>query len=74
MARTQPVVWSGSPPVCDFCEQQPQTEFVDGKTTQGPWALMCEDCFGKYGVGLGLGRGQKYQRPTPQARFVKVAG
>lgn len=31
----------------------------DGKTKMGPWANMCEDCFETYGVGLGLGRGQK---------------
>lgn len=43
-------------PKCDFCGK---TAGYDGKTTHGPWANMCEDCFGQHGVGLGLGRGQK---------------
>lgn len=30
----------------------------DGKTLMGPWAYMCQSCFGRYGVGLGLGKGQ----------------
>lgn len=35
------------------------TAHYDGKTTSGPWANMCVDCFTAYGVGLGLGRGQR---------------
>jgi hypothetical protein len=31
----------------------------DGATRQGPWAYMCDGCFMTYGVGLGLGRGQR---------------
>ncbi len=31
----------------------------DGKTFIGSWAYMCEGHFQLYGVGLGLGRGQK---------------
>lgn len=38
--------------------------FVDGKTQMGPWALMCPRCFKLYGVGLGTGRGQKYDSKT----------
>ena len=33
--------------------------FYDGKTVMGPWAYMCETCFATYGVGLGMGRGQR---------------
>ena len=46
--------------VCDFCYQErKRTEAViDGKTKLGPWANMCEAHFKKYGVGLGLGKGQ----------------
>lgn len=46
---------------CDFCDQQghevPAT--VDGKTTLGPWAAMCPKHFAKYGIGLGVGKGQE---------------
>jgi len=31
----------------------------DGATAMGPWAYMCEPCFDNYGVGLGLGKGQR---------------
>jgi len=43
-------------PKCDFCNAE--AEF-DGRTVLGPWAYMCDLHFGQYGVGLGLGRGQK---------------
>lgn len=43
-------------PKCDFCGETAQ---YDGKTRLGPWADMCSRCFKTYGVGLGLGRGQK---------------
>jgi hypothetical protein len=45
-------------PVCDIC--QTSTAVYDAKTTQGPWAYMCEPCWNAYGVGrLGTGYGQK---------------
>jgi hypothetical protein len=31
----------------------------DAKTKQGPWAYMCTECFKIWGIGLGLGMGQK---------------
>lgn len=43
-------------PDCDFCGD---TAHYDGKTKLGPWGHMCESCFHKHGVGLGLGRGQE---------------
>ena len=41
---------------CDFCSKE---AFVDGKTEMGSWAFMCERHFREFGVGLGLGKGQK---------------
>lgn len=41
---------------CDFCGGIAE---YDGKTSMGPWANMCQRDFDTYGVGLGLGRGQK---------------
>jgi hypothetical protein len=43
-------------PKCDFCIKDAK---YDGKTQMGPWAHMCAGCFRAYGVGLGLGKGQK---------------
>ena len=50
-------------PPCDFCKQNSliayQAAHYDGKTKMGPWAYMCKEHFKQYGIGLGLGRGQK---------------
>ena len=32
---------------------------IDGRTTMGPWAFMCIDDYDRYGVGLGMGKGQR---------------
>jgi len=49
-------------PPCDICEIEgaaPQLARYDGRTRSGRWAYMCEHHFRSYGIGLGLGRGQK---------------
>ena len=46
----------GAMPTCDFCSK---TAGYDGKTKMGAWAYMCERCFQRHGVGLGVGRGQR---------------
>jgi len=43
-------------PNCDFCGK---TASYDGQTIFGAWAYMCKECFNRYGVGLGVGYGQK---------------
>lgn len=47
---------------CDFCHRDCGKTLYDGMTGMGPWAVMCEPCFHEYGVGLGLGKGQKYKK------------
>ena len=65
--------WVGDAPTsCDACGGPIIDEFVDGKTRLGPWAIMCPDCTGPHGVGLGLGQGRCYQRRG--GRWVKIAG
>lgn len=63
MAREGTVAEVATIPVCDFCKQaNPEATTpadFDGKTKQGPWANMCSTHYGIYGVGLGLGRGQR---------------
>jgi len=57
--------WMGSTPVaCDFCGGPLGTEFIDGATIMGPWAIMCPMCHRDKGTGLGVGRGQKYNTAT----------
>ncbi len=46
----------GTLPKCDFCAEKAQ---YDGKTNLGPWGYMCQAHFKQFGVGLGLGKGQK---------------
>jgi hypothetical protein len=41
---------------CDYCGAP---ALYDGKTKPGFWAAMCQKCFEKHGIGLGLGKGQK---------------
>jgi hypothetical protein len=55
--------WQGDKITCDFC-QEVHEWFVDGKTIGGPWAIMCPHHFEFMGVGLGTGRGQKYDAAT----------
>ena len=67
--RTKKTVkkWISDYETCDVCTKKikdVEPWFVDGKTKEGPWALMCPACFGKHGVGLGLGKGQKYNGKT----------
>jgi len=58
--------WLSDRSKCDLCNADISVGkvkyFVDGKvnTCGGAWALMCPSCHDLYGVGLGLGIGQKY--------------
>lgn len=61
------VKWIGTKPThCDVCHRELRKEFIDGKTTMGPWAIMCSRCHKSHGVGLGTGRGQKYSLETQE--------
>jgi hypothetical protein len=66
-------LWSGSPQSCDICKSDSVKEvFIDGATYQGPWAILCLKCFAMHGVGLGTGKGQKYE--LSNGEYVKIAG
>lgn len=43
-------------PECDICGHPAE---YDAKTKQGPWGYLCATDFAIYGIGLGLGVGQK---------------
>ena len=62
--------WTGTPPHrCELCNRQftPTDRFFwDFKTRMGPWALGCEACFKKHGIGEGTGMGQKYDLKTKE--------
>ncbi len=50
---------------CDICSREGMRlvpAVYDAKTKYAYWAYMCELCFQKYGIGLGLGKGQKLKK------------
>lgn len=49
------------PQICNICGKPIRNDFVDGKTLDGPWAIMHQSCHKLRGVGLGLGKGQLYR-------------
>lgn len=55
---------SEMPEKCDICDHPLEEVFVDGKTSMGPWAIMCEGCHLMQGGELGTGKGQLYSRGT----------
>ena len=63
--------WFGSH-TCDFCHKEITGALYDGKTCFGPWATMCPACWAENGVGLGTGRGQKYE--MHDGKLIKVEG
>lgn len=63
--------WNAEAPArCDGCDEMLEGTFIDGKTIFGHWAIMCENCHTTHGVGLGIGKGQRYNLKTLE----KIAG
>jgi len=69
MEKKHTEVRLATPRFCDFCrnegnEGKETVARYDGRTVYGAWAYMCPAHFRKYGVGLGLGKGQRlvYQK------------
>ena len=60
------VKWQGQKQ-CDFCGDSIRNHrtFYDATTKAGYWALMCDECFSRYGIQrLGTGWGQEYDGKT----------
>lgn len=73
---SNPVVYLGVTPEsqCDICENPVGKTCYDGRTQMGPWGRMCHICHRTYGVGLGTGKGQKYEWNPNTQQMEKVAG
>ena len=59
--------WHGTwPAECDICAVtlSEQDSFIDGRLAMGSWALLCPGCHIRLGVGLGTGKGQRYDSKT----------
>ena len=69
----KPKEWTGLPPDrCDLCSDPITDEFIDGRTTEGPWANMCPECHQSWGMGCGTGHGQRYR--LTDGRWLKTEG
>lgn len=60
------------PANCQLC-QQPMGDVMLDATTNIGWAYMCQACHLKYGRGLGVGKGQQYEKQT-DGRWLKTGG
>jgi len=49
---------------CQLCKRPFKESIIDGRTSRGPWAFMCFECFKVHGMGLGTGFGQVYDAVT----------
>ena len=64
--------WAGSAPIeCDVCRRPILVVFIDGATKSGPWANMDPACHQRIGVGLGIGKGQRYEM-QPDGRWLNT--
>ncbi len=71
--KPKPKTWCGTPPSnCDICGAEITDIFIDGATRMGPWGCLCEECHKSHGKGLGIGRGQKFQKQGNE--WVKIEG
>jgi hypothetical protein len=56
---------------CQICGVELEDIVIDGRLRRnGSWAYMCEECHTNEGVGLGLGKGQKFSKQLKK----KIAG
>ncbi len=66
--------WYGEVGQVDDFNSTINGEIIDGKTRQGPWALMTPQSWRLHGVGkLGTGYGQRYQKQA-DGKWLKVEG
>jgi hypothetical protein len=57
---------------CQLCNGPMGSKMFDAATSIG-WACMCQTCHTKHGRGLGVGKGQQYEKQT-DSRWLKTAG
>lgn len=65
--------WMGHVGDKDDFQKPIKDEFIDGKTTYGPWGIMSPESFRQFGVGIGLGKGQWYKK-QPDGQWKKIKG
>lgn len=70
---TKPLYHANPSCKCDVCRKPTPKRFIDGATKMGPWADMCEACHRQYGRGLGVGKGQLYEKQE-NGKFLCIEG
>jgi hypothetical protein len=68
------IYWMGEVNRCGICNGKILKTFVDGRTVRGPWQPMHIRCHALFGVGLGVGMGQRYEKQADSKRWLKVGG
>lgn len=59
----KPKYWVGSKITnCDLCKAELTDTFYDAQVYRAGWAILCPKCFSEVGVGLGEGKGQKFEK------------
>lgn len=65
--------WVGKVPTKDDFGAHIGKAFIDGRTRMGVWGIMNPNNHQQFGVGLGAGRGQRYELQG-NGRWLKVEG
>ena len=73
MATLKAKYWAGDPAECDICNKPFGKLMYDARTSMGGWGNLCSRCFNRYGVGLGVGKGQRYSLQD-DGRWLKTGG
>lgn len=67
----KPICYTPTPTHCQVTGELLGDTMYDGKTRQGPWAIMSPKAWEFYGAGrLGAGFGQRYRRNTEGQFYV----
>ena len=68
------VKWVGTLTTCNVCKGDYHGVMYDASLRSfGCWANVCSGCFARYGKGLGVGLGQRYEKQQ-DGSWLKVAG
>lgn len=66
--------WVGQVGTHDDFDVELGDVFIDGRTAQGPWAIMAPSTWRMYGCGkLGTGCGQQYEKQA-DGKWMKMEG
>lgn len=67
------VKYTNPPGACNLCGKNFNGVMFDARMQTGSWGNFCQRCFDELCIGLGTGRGQKYEMDE-QGIFIKIEG